>query len=144
MPDVNNFLYIYYGQTFHKSVKRLNLQKLVTQELVEVDLLYLFFLLESILSAVVYYLQESQLNALFFISNAVFSTQPKRCLNLSWFVLQMLFSCWLTHVSIIILRHILYLVYFCPYQVYLYRAYVIFFHFPISFLLSLRLCLQWY
>ena len=49
----------------------------------------------------------------FFISN-IFSTQPQCCLTFSWIELQMLLRCCLIHITIIILRHILYLVYLSP------------------------------
>ena len=52
---------------------------------------------------------------LFFISNAYFSTQPQRCLTLSGIKLRMLLRCCLIHKSIIILRHSLYLLYFCTF-----------------------------
>ena len=49
-----------------------------------------------------------------YISNAVFSTQAQCCLTFSWIEPQMLLKCCLIHITIIILRYILYLVYFCP------------------------------
>ena len=53
---------------------------------------------------------------LFFISNALFSTKPKCCMNwaLSWIERQMLLRCCLIHITIITLWCILYLVYLCP------------------------------
>ena len=45
-----------------------------------------------------------------------FSTQPQGCLTFSWIELQMLLRCCLVHVSIIILRHFLYLQYLCSWQ----------------------------
>ena len=50
----------------------------------------------------------------FFISKVFFSTQPQRCLTFSWIEFQMLLRCCLIHITIIILRHILYLFYLCP------------------------------
>ena len=50
----------------------------------------------------------------FFISNAFFSTQPQCCLTLSWIEFQMLLRCCLIHITIIVLRHFLYLLYLCP------------------------------
>ena len=47
---------------------------------------------------------------------SVFSTQFQCCLTFSLFELQMLLRYCLMHISIIILRHILYLLYLCPYQ----------------------------
>ena len=44
-----------------------------------------------------------------------FSTQPQCCLTSSWIELQMLLRCCLIHITIIILRHILYLACFCSY-----------------------------
>ena len=52
---------------------------------------------------------------LFFISNAFVSTQPQCCLTFSWTDLQMLLRCCLIHIALIILTHILYLVYLCPF-----------------------------
>ena len=42
------------------------------------------------------------------------STQPQFCLPFSRIELQVLLRCCLIHVTIIILRHILYLLYLCP------------------------------
>ena len=50
----------------------------------------------------------------FFISNAFFSTQPQCCLTFLWTELQMLLGCCLIHITIIVLRHFLYLLYLCP------------------------------
>ena len=47
----------------------------------------------------------------FFTSNGVFSTQRQCYLTFSWIGLQMLFRYCLIHISIIILRHILHLLY---------------------------------
>ena len=49
----------------------------------------------------------------FFLSNA-FLTQPQCYLTFSLIELQMLLSCCLIHITIIKVRHILYLVYLCP------------------------------
>ena len=46
-----------------------------------------------------------------FYRQPFFSTQPQCCLTFSWIELQMLLRCCLT---IIILRHILYILYLCP------------------------------
>ena len=46
----------------------------------------------------------------------LFSTQPQYCLTFSWIVLQMLFRCCLIYISIIIVRHVLYLLYLCPFR----------------------------
>ena len=54
------------------------------------------------------------LHNIFYKQYFFFSTQPQCCLTISWFELQMLLRCCLTHTSIIRLRHILYLVYLCP------------------------------
>ena len=43
----------------------------------------------------------------------MFSTQPQCCLTFSWIELKMLLRCCLIHITFIILRHILYLVYLC-------------------------------
>ena len=45
----------------------------------------------------------------FFIRNAIFSTQPQCCLTFSRIELQMLLRGYLIHISIVILRHVLYL-----------------------------------
>ena len=50
----------------------------------------------------------------FFYKQRFFSAQPHCCLTSSWLELQMLLRCCLIHISIIILRHILYLPYLCP------------------------------
>ena len=50
----------------------------------------------------------------FFYKQCLFSTQPQCCLTFSWIELQMLLRCCLIHISIIILRHLLYLLYLCP------------------------------
>ena len=50
---------------------------------------------------------------LFFISNA-FLTQPQCCLSFPWIELQVLLRCCLIRISIIILRHFLYLLYLWP------------------------------
>ena len=50
----------------------------------------------------------------FFLKERLFSTQPQCCLTFSWIELQMLRRCCLLHVSIIILRQFLYLVYLRP------------------------------
>ena len=49
----------------------------------------------------------------FFYNQRFFSTQPQCCLTFPWIELQMLLRCCLIHITIIILRHILHLVYFC-------------------------------
>ena len=65
----------------------------------------------------------------FFYKQRFFSTQPLCYLTFSSIELQMLLRCCLIHISIIILRHFLYLLIFVHVQtqVYLYRIYVIFF-----------------
>ena len=50
---------------------------------------------------------------MFFLEATLFSTQPQCCLTFSCIELQMLLRCCLIHVTIILLRQILYLVYFC-------------------------------
>ena len=50
-----------------------------------------------------------------YIQATLFSTQPQCCLIFSWIELEILLRCCLIYVLIIILRHILYLVYLCPY-----------------------------
>ena len=49
-----------------------------------------------------------------FYKQHFFSTQPQCCLTFSWIQLQMLLRCCVIHITIIILRDILYLVYLCP------------------------------
>ena len=46
----------------------------------------------------------------FFYKQRLFSTHPHCCLTFSWIELQMLLRCCLKHITIVILRHILYLV----------------------------------
>ena len=64
----------------------------------------------------------------------IFISQPQSCWNFSWIELQMLLRCCLIHITIIILRHILYLVFLClclglgPF----YCTYVIYFPFSVS------------
>ena len=50
----------------------------------------------------------------FFYSQRFFKTQPQCCLTSSRIELQMLLSCCLIYISIIILRHFLYFLYLCP------------------------------
>ena len=50
----------------------------------------------------------------FFEKQRFLSTQPQCCLTFSWIELQMLLSYSLIHLSMIILRHFLYLLYLCP------------------------------
>ena len=50
---------------------------------------------------------------LFFISNAFFSTQTQCCLTFSKTEVQILLRCCLMHISIIILRLFIYLLYLC-------------------------------
>ena len=50
----------------------------------------------------------------FFYKQRFFSTQPQCCLTFSWIELQMLLRCCLIHISIIILRRFIYLLYLCP------------------------------
>ena len=50
----------------------------------------------------------------FFHMQRFFSTQPQCCSTFLWIELQMLLRCCLIHISIIILRHFLYLLYLCP------------------------------
>ena len=50
----------------------------------------------------------------FFWKQHFFSTQPQCCLTFSWIELQMLLRYCLIYISIIILRHFLYLLYLCP------------------------------
>ena len=52
-------------------------------------------------------------NTCFFYDQSFFPTQPKRCLTILWIELQMLLTCCLIHIPIIILKHILYLVFLC-------------------------------
>ena len=49
----------------------------------------------------------------FYQQRLFFSTKPHCCLNFSWIELQMLLRNSLVHITIIVLRHILYLVYLC-------------------------------
>ena len=56
----------------------------------------------------------SAAHALIFYEQRFFATQPQCCLTFSWIGLQMLLRCCLIHISVIILRHFLYLLYLCP------------------------------
>ena len=49
----------------------------------------------------------------FFYKQRFFSTEPQCCLTFSWIELQMLLSCCLIHISIITVRHFLYLLNLC-------------------------------
>ena len=49
-----------------------------------------------------------------FYEQRFFSTQPPRCLILSWIELQMSLKCCLIHITIIIMRNIIYLLYLRP------------------------------
>ena len=51
----------------------------------------------------------------FLYKERFFSTQPCSCLTFSWIELQILVRCCLIHVSIVIMRHFLYLLYLSPY-----------------------------
>ena len=48
------------------------------------------------------------------IKYTLFSTQPQCCLTFSWIELRMLLRCCLIQTSIVIMRHFLYLLYWCP------------------------------
>ena len=48
----------------------------------------------------------------FFYKQHFFSTQPQCCLTFSWIKLQMLLQCCLIHVTIVILKHILWTLFF--------------------------------
>ena len=56
----------------------------------------------------------NEIYTLLFLSNALFSTQLRCCLSFSVIAIQILLRCCLIHITIIILRIILYLAYFCP------------------------------
>ena len=58
----------------------------------------------------------SKLNTCFFYKQRFFSAQPNFCLTFWWIELQMLLRCCLTHISIVIMRHFLHLLYLCPCQ----------------------------
>ena len=51
----------------------------------------------------------------FFNKPRYFSTQPRCCLTFSWIGFQIWLRCSLIHISIIILRHFIYLLYLFPY-----------------------------
>ena len=53
----------------------------------------------------------SQVHTLFFKRKPFFSTQPQYCLTFAWTEFQILLSCCLIHISMIILRHFLYSLY---------------------------------
>ena len=50
----------------------------------------------------------------FFFWATLFLNKPQCCLTSSWIGLQMLLGCSLIHISIIIVRHFLYVLYLCP------------------------------
>ena len=50
----------------------------------------------------------------FFYGQRFFSTQPQCCLTFSWIELQMLLRCCLAYISIIRVKHFLYVPYLCP------------------------------
>ena len=50
----------------------------------------------------------------FLYKQRFFSSQPQYCLTFSWIELQMLLMCCLIHMTIIILRHFLYFLYWSP------------------------------
>ena len=50
----------------------------------------------------------------FFCKQRFFSTQPQCCLTFLWIELQVFLRCCLIHISIIVLRYILHLVYLSP------------------------------
>ena len=56
------------------------------------------------------------LYTLFLYKQRSFSTQSQCCLTFSLIEIQMLLRCFLIHISIVILRHFLYLLYVCPCQ----------------------------
>ena len=57
-----------------------------------------------------------QLHAFVYKQRAMlFSTQPPCCLTFSWTELQMLLRCCIIQISIIIVRHFLYLLYLCSF-----------------------------
>ena len=65
------------------------------------------------------------------------SNQPQCCLTFSWIELQMLLRSCLTHITIIIPRHILYLIYLCPcLDLDLFKSYLcnLFFNFRLIFI----------
>ena len=67
----------------------------------------------------------------------LFSTKPQCCWTFSWIELQMLFRCCLIHITIIILRQNLYLIYLCLYLCLgLYMSHVcnLFFIFSLTFI----------
>ena len=73
----------------------------------------------------------------FFIRKAFFSTQLQCCLTFSWIQLQMLLSCCLIHISIIILRYVLYLLYLClclGLSLFMFYLFDIFFIFSLIFI----------
>ena len=91
-----------------KLIKYLRKSTLIYQSLFEQSMLIKNIVL------VRYLLWVISSNTRFFINNAFFSTQPQCYLTFSRIELQMLFRCCLIDVTIIILRRLLYLLYFCP------------------------------
>ena len=74
----------------------------------------------------------------FFYYQRFFSTQLLCCLTFPWIQLQMLLRLCLLHITVIILRHILYLVYLCPcLGLVLFISYLcgLFFIFSLSFII---------
>ena len=74
----------------------------------------------------------AEINISFLYKERFFATQAQCCLTFSWIKLQMLLRCCLIHIPIIVMRHILYLFYFCPclgrslFMSYLYDQFFIF------------------
>ena len=72
----------------------------------------------------------------FLYKNAFFPAQPQRCLIFSWIELQMLLRYCSIYITIIILRHILFLAYLYPYlELVLHMSYLcdLFFFFSLIF-----------
>ena len=60
------------------------------------------------------YVKKSLNRKTLFLQETLFSTQPQCSLTFSLIELQMLLRCCFIHITIIILRRILYLIYLCP------------------------------
>ena len=65
-----------------------------------------------------------------------FSTQPQCCLTFTWIELQMFLWCWLIHISISIVRHLIFIAFVFmsnPRSIYVVSMWSFFFHFHFHF-----------
>ena len=117
--DLQKLYSFYFFLTFHLNQRQKCIQNPV-KHLIRKNLhlrgfkgLWIFLLKCNLFSYWFKFNRSKNIHA-FFISD-IFSTQPQCYLTLSWNELQMLLGYYLIHVTIIILRRILYLVYLGPF-----------------------------